>query len=201
MLCARDNMQVCNCTTPAQYFHLLRRQVKRSFRKPLIVMTPKSLLRNARAVSKLSELSEGDFQEVLDDPLKPKKAKRLALCSGKIFYDLLAAREERKDLSTAIVRVEQLYPFPAAKLSALLQDYKAASDVLWVQEEPRNRGAWLFVKDRFSEEFPAVALSYIGRPGSASPATGSHARHLREQLQVVHAAIGERRAKPRESEE
>jgi len=201
MLCARDNMQVCNCTTPAQYFHLLRRQVKRTFRKPLIVMTPKSLLRNARAVSKLDELSEGSFQEVLDDPLKPGKAKRLAFCSGKIYYDLLAAREERKDLSTAIIRVEQLYPFPAAKLAAVLRAYKAATEVVWVQEEPRNRGAWLFMRERFSEELPDVTLSYVGRPASASPATGSHSRHLREQLQVVHATIGERRATPRESEE
>ena len=201
MLCARDNIQVCNCTTPAQYFHLLRRQVKRGFRKPLIVMTPKSLLRNARAVSKLDELSDGNFQEVLDDPLKPKKAKRLAFCSGKIYYDLLAAREERKDLSTAIVRVEQLYPFPAVKLASVLRAYKTAADVVWVQEEPRNRGAWLFMKDRFTEEFPEATLSYIGRPASASPATGSHSRHLREQLQVVHATIGERRATPRESEE
>ncbi|HYW83682.1 MAG TPA: 2-oxoglutarate dehydrogenase E1 component, partial [Spirochaetia bacterium] len=177
MLCARDNMQVCNCTTPAQYFHLLRRQVKRTFRKPLIVMTPKSLLRNARAVSKLDELSEGSFQEVLDDPLKPGKAKRLAFCSGKIYYDLLAAREERKDLSTAIIRVEQLYPFPAAKLAAVLRAYKAATEVVWVQEEPRNRGAWLFMRERFSEELPDVTLSYVGRPASASPATGSHSRH------------------------
>ena len=156
---------------------------------------------NARAVSKLDELSDGNFQEVLDDPLKPKKAKRLAFCSGKIYYDLLAAREERKDLSTAIVRVEQLYPFPSVKLAAVLRAYKTAADVAWVQEEPRNRGAWFFMRDRFSEEFPEATLSYIGRPASASPATGSHSRHLREQLQVVHAAIGERRAAPRESEE
>jgi 2-oxoglutarate dehydrogenase E1 component len=189
MLCARDNIQVCNCTTPSQYFHLLRRQVKRSFRKPLIVMTPKSLLRSPRAVSKLRDLSEGSFQEVLDDPLQPKKAKRLILCSGKIFHELMAAREERKDLSTAVVRVEQLYPFPAPRLAAILKAYKSASEVAWVQEEPRNRGAWLFVKDRFALDFPAVTLSYIGRAESASPATGSHSRHEREQRQVVAAAL------------
>ena len=114
MLCARNNIQVCNCTTPAQYFHLLRRQIKRSFRKPLIVMTPKSLLRHPRALSPLSDLSRGEFREVLDDPSRPAKPRRLLLCSGKIFYDLLKAREDSGDSSAAIVRVEQLYPFPAA---------------------------------------------------------------------------------------
>ncbi|MGA2478010.1 MAG: 2-oxoglutarate dehydrogenase E1 component [Spirochaetia bacterium] len=194
-LCARDNIQVCNCSTPAQYFHLLRRQALRSFRKPLIVMTPKSLLRNPRAVSALADLSGGPFQEVLDDPLKPAKPRRLLLCSGKVYYDLAAAREEKGNAAAAIVRIEQLYPFPREQLAKIMKTYKSASEVIWVQEEPRNRGAWGFVKDRFEREFPVAALSYIGREESASPATGSHARHEREQQQIVVAALwGEPRA-------
>jgi 2-oxoglutarate dehydrogenase E1 component len=188
-LCAKENMQVCNCSTPAQYFHLLRRQAKRSFRKPLIVMTPKSLLRNPRATSGITELSEGAFQEVIDDPLKPTKPRRLLLCSGKVYYDLAAAREERANSSTAIVRVEQLYPFPREKLAKVISSYRTASEVIWVQEEPRNRGAWGFIRDRFERELPSVSLSYIGREESASPATGSHSRHEREQQQIVVAAL------------
>jgi 2-oxoglutarate dehydrogenase E1 component len=188
-LCAKDNIQVCNCTTPAQYFHLLRRQAKRTLRKPLVVMTPKSLLRNPRALSSLRELSAGSFQEVLDDPLKSAKARRLLLCSGKIYYDLAAAREQRENTGTAIVRMEQLHPFPGERLAEVLKAYKTVGDVIWVQEEPRNRGAWGFVKDRFERAFPSVSLSYIGREESASPATGSHARHDREQQQVVVAAL------------
>jgi 2-oxoglutarate dehydrogenase E1 component len=189
MLCARDNIQVCNCTTPAQYFHLLRRQVKRSFLKPLVVMTPKSLLRHPRAISDMKELSNGVFQEVLDDPDKPMKPGRLILCTGKVYYDLLAAREEKKDTTAAILRIEQLYPFPERALKVLLDAYNRVSQVVWVQEEPRNRGAWLFMKDRFGRFFPSVPLLYVGREGSASPATGSHARHEREQRQVVAAAL------------
>jgi 2-oxoglutarate dehydrogenase E1 component len=189
MLCARDNIQVCNCTTPAQYFHLLRRQAKRSFRTPLIVMTPKSLLRHPSAVSPIGELSDALFHEVLDDPHKPQKPGRLLLCTGKIFYELAAAREKRTDRSTAIVRIEQLYPFPEKSLAELLKTYRDVTDALWVQEEPRNRGAWLFMKDRFERAFPRVSLSYVGREESASPATGSHARHEREQRQVVTAAL------------
>jgi 2-oxoglutarate dehydrogenase E1 component len=188
-LCAKDNIQVCSCTTPAQYFHLLRRQALRRLRKPLVVMTPKSLLRNPRALSPIIDLSHGSFQEVMDDPLAPAKPRRLLLCSGKLYYDLAAAREEKQNAGTAIVRLEQLYPFPREQLSKILKTYKSASEVMWVQEEPRNRGAWGFVNDRFEREFPGVALSYIGREESASPATGSHARHEREQQQIVVAAL------------
>jgi 2-oxoglutarate dehydrogenase E1 component len=193
-LCARDNIQVCNCTTPGQYFHLLRRQMKRSFRKPLVVMTPKSLLRHPRALSRLSELSEGFFQEVLDDPARPRSPQRLLLCSGKIFYDLLAAREKREDSTTAIVRIEQLYPFPEKMIARVLQSYTSVADVAWVQEESRNRGAWTFVKERFERMRTGFPLGYIGRDESATPATGSHARHEWEQRQIMDAALAGDRA-------
>ena len=190
MLCAHNNIQVCNCTTPAQYFHLLRRQVKRSFRKPLIVMTPKSLLRHPRALSPLSDLSRGEFKEVMDDSARPAKPRRLLLCSGKIYYDLLKAREDMGDTATAIVRIEQLYPFPAQILADVLEGYRSVRDRVWVQEEPRNRGAWMFMQERFACDLPDVSLSYVGRDEAASPATGSHQVHAREQEEILRAALG-----------
>jgi 2-oxoglutarate dehydrogenase E1 component len=202
MLCAKDNIQVVNCTTPAQYFHLLRRQMKRSFRKPLVVMTPKSLLRHPQAVSALEELSQGAFREVLDDPRRPKKPEKLLLCSGKIYYDLAARRAETGDESAAIVRVEQLYPFPEKILGDLLDAYTGVTQFLWVQEEPRNRGAWLYVRERFERVFGGIPLGYIGREDSASPATGSHARHEREQAEIVRSALaGEKYEEKRASGE
>ncbi len=193
MLCARDNIQVCNCTTPAQYFHLLRRQARSCVRKPLVVMTPKSLLRHPRAVSRLRELSEGAFQEILADPAAPRSPRRLVFCTGKIFYDLVAAREKQKDATTEIVRIEQLYPFPEAKIAALLEKHPDLTEATWVQEEPRNRGAWMFIKDRFQRSWPALSMYYVGREESASPATGSHARHEREQAEIVEAALSAER--------
>jgi 2-oxoglutarate dehydrogenase E1 component len=189
MLCAWGNMQVCNCTTPAQYFHLLRRQAKRALRKPLIVMTPKSLLRSPRALSSFAELSQGTFHEVLDDPTTPERPESLLLCSGKIYHDLAAAREKETRPRTAIVRVEQLHPFPERALGELLEKYRSAHAVAWVQEETRNRGAWTYMRERFSAAFPGVELSYIGRRASASPATGSHTRHEREQQEIVSTAL------------
>ena len=189
LLCARDNIQVCNCTTPAQYFHLLRRQARRELRKPLVVMTPKSLLRHPRVLSPMADLFRGAFKDVLDDPVHPEKARRLLLCSGKISYELLARQEELKSTDTAIIRVEQLYPFPAGDLAALFAAYPDAAETVWVQEEPRNRGAWCFMREMFERFFPSVSLGYIGREESASPATGSHARHGREQRQIVEAAF------------
>jgi 2-oxoglutarate dehydrogenase E1 component len=189
LLCARNNIQVCNCTTPAQYFHLLRRQVKRSFRKPLVIMTPKSLLRHPQAISPFADLSKGEFQEMLDDPAGPSRPKRLLLCSGKIYYDLLKAREERGDASNAIVRVEQLYPFPARALDVVMEKYRSVRDRIWVQEEPRNRGAWMFIRERFARELPGVSLAYVGREEAASPATGSHQVHAREQEEIMLAAL------------
>ncbi|MGA2642157.1 MAG: 2-oxoglutarate dehydrogenase E1 component, partial [Spirochaetia bacterium] len=189
LLCARDNIQVVNCTTPAQYFHLLRRQALRTLRKPLIVMTPKSLLRLPRAVSPIADLAQGAFQEVLDDSQRPKKPRKLVLCSGKIYYELAARRDEQKDTATAILRIEQLYPFPAQRLTELFKTYTGITETLWVQEEPRNRGAWCFMHEMFSRSFPRISLGYIGREESASPATGSHSRHEREQRQIVEAAF------------
>ena len=189
MLCARDNIQVVNCSTPSQYFHLLRRQARSCVRKPLVVMTPKSLLRNPRAVSRLRELSEGAFQEILPDPAAPRAPRRLAFCTGKIFYDVTAVREKQKDTATEIIRIEQLYPFPEKKIAAVLDAHPGLTEATWVQEEPRNRGAWMFIKDRFQRSFPGLSMRYIGREESASPATGSHARHEREQVEIVNAAL------------
>jgi 2-oxoglutarate dehydrogenase E1 component len=189
MLCSRGNMQVCNCTTPAQYFHLLRRQSKRALRKPLIVMTPKSLLRSPRALSPFGELSKGAFHEVLDDPSPPARPETLALCSGKIYHELAAAREKEKQPRTALVRVEQLHPFPEDVLAGIVEKYKGARTVSWVQEEPRNRGAWTYMRESFGRSFPEVSLTYVGRRDSASVATGSHTRHEREQQEIVAAAL------------
>jgi len=196
-LCAGNNIQVANCTTPAQYFHLLRRQMlggkdRRGVRKPLIIFTPKSLLRHAQAVSRLTELTSGGFQDVLDDPAAdPARVSRLLLCSGKLYYELAAARAHRKADHIAIVRVEQLYPFPSDALAELFDKYARADEIVWAQEEPRNMGPWRFMRERL---FPLLEptgrnVTYVGRPESASPATGSHKRHLKEQTAVIDAAL------------
>ena len=151
-LCAEDNIQVAVPTTPAQYFHLLRRQVRREFRKPLIVMTPKSLLRHKQAVSPVDHLAVGHFRDVLDDPAAPDRARRVLLCSGKVYYDLIARRAEvGSQRDVAIVRVEQLYPWPADELKAVLERYRSAREWVWVQEESQNMGAWTFVAPRLQE--------------------------------------------------
>ena len=197
-LCAEDNMQVVNCTTPANYFHVLRRQLRRDFRKPLVIMTPKSLLRHKACVSKLEDMGPGTtFHRVLDErdtKVKSGKAKRLVMCSGKVYYDLAAARDEAEQWETEIIRVEQLYPFPTKALTEVLEATPKA-DLVWCQEEPRNMGGWSFVRD-FIEEAMAEAgtsqtrLAYAGRDAAASPATGSLARHNREQAALVAAALG-----------
>ncbi|HZP43533.1 MAG TPA: 2-oxoglutarate dehydrogenase E1 component [Candidatus Binatia bacterium] len=200
-LCAEDNVQVCNPTTPAQYFHLLRRQMHRKFRKPLVVMTPKSLLRHRAAVSALRDLTDGTFEVVLDDPavarapeagvvVDPARVGRLLLCSGKIYYALLAERGERALETTAIVRVEQLYPFPREPLAAILARYPQATQVFWVQEEPWNMGAWHFIAPRLRRILPAGrTLGYVGRPEAASPATGSYKLHLQEERELLNRAF------------
>jgi 2-oxoglutarate dehydrogenase E1 component len=187
-LCAEDNIQVCNLTTPAQYFHLLRRQQKRSFRKPLILMTPKSLLRNEAAVSPVEELTQGHFLEVLDDPAAdPGRVRRVLLCSGKVYYDLLKRRAEEEAGKVAIIRVEQFYPFPYELIRQALRRYREAEEWVWVQEESLNMGGWGFIEPRLRAlGFPA---KYVGRDTSASPATGSHKVHVREQKELVEAAI------------
>ena len=188
--CAEDNIQVCNLTTPAQYFHVLRRQLKRGFRRPLVVMSPKSLLRHPRCVSPLRHLSEGGFSELLDDAAAPDAPRRLLLCSGKVYYDLVAAREEGAGKDVAIVRVEQLYPVCAERWGAVARRYADVPEVCWVQEESRNRGAWSFIHPRLSRFFPGRDIGYIGRPASASPATGSLGAHRREQAKIIETSLG-----------
>jgi len=188
-LCAENNMQVANCTTPAQYFHLLRRQMyggadRRGMRKPLVVFTPKSLLRHPKAISMMSDLTAGGFVEVLDDAAaEPQTVTRVVLCSGKIYYDLLAAREERQASHVALVRVEQLYPFASAQVTEILARYPNTSEVVWAQEEPRNMGAWRTMREQIPD------LRYVGRPESASPASGSAKRHQQELAEIVNDAL------------
>ena len=189
-LCARNNMQICNFTTPAQLFHGLRRQIHRDYRKPLVLMSPKSLLRHPQAVSSLSDFSEGHFQEVIDDPLLPKNPRRVIFCSGKIYYDLAAARLDRKITDVAIVRVEQMYPWPAARVAAVTKQYDSATELSWVQEEPRNMGAWNFVRDYLGEHVGGTRkLSYVGRGPAAAPAVGSSKIHEKEQKSIVEEAL------------
>jgi 2-oxoglutarate dehydrogenase E1 component len=195
-LCAEGNMQVVNCSTPAQFFHVLRRQMHRPFRKPLIVMTPKSLLRHRRAVSRLDDLAQGAFQPVLGDPhhLEPATVRRVLLCSGKLFYALEEGREERDWEGIAIVRLEQLYPFPAADLAEAVGRYPRAVDYCWAQEEPANQGAWSFVRWRIEEALGGRRPRYIGRAEAASPATGSYKIHESEEQAIVEQALKRPRA-------
>jgi multifunctional 2-oxoglutarate metabolism enzyme len=194
-LCAESNMLVVNCTTPAQYFHVLRRQMygghdRRGTRKPLVIFTPKSLLRHPRAISRIHEFAGGGFVEILPD-LEHETAPRLVFCSGKLYYDLLAAREERKADHVALVRVEQLYPFAAEQAAEILKRHPAAAEVVWAQEEPRNMGAWRFLREQFQPllEETSREIRYVGRPESASPATGSGKRHQQEQAEIVNDAL------------
>jgi 2-oxoglutarate dehydrogenase E1 component len=189
-LAAEGNIQVIVPTTPAQIFHALRRQMHRRFRKPLVVMSPKSLLRHPRAVSPLGELTDGGFRLTLDDPNPPSTTRRLVVCTGKIFYALDGARHERGRDDVALVRIEQLYPFPTEDVRALLARHAAAAEVCWVQEEPANQGAWWFVRPLLSPLLrPDVRFSYIGRVEAASVATGSHAIHQAEEQAIVDQAL------------
>jgi len=188
-LCAGDNIQVCYPTTPSQYFHLLRRQVKSRLRKPLVVMTPKSLLRHPAAVSTLDELSTGSFQTVLDDPSQAVEPKKILFCSGKIYYELSARRKELGATDIVIVRVEQFYPFAQEQLKTLVDKYSAIRHWYWVQEEPRNMGAWQFIKPRL-EGLSRRTLRYIGRNPAASPATGFPAIYRQEQNLIIEKAVG-----------
>jgi len=179
--CAEDNIQVANCTTPASFFHLLRRQVKWPFRKPLVVFTPKSLLRHPKCVSTIEDLSEGRFLEVIDDSIDKKKVKKVALCSGKIYYDLLAAREEMGKDHVALVRLEQLYPFPEKQIEKVLEGYAKDAELIWVQEEPENMGAWNFILRKWKGR----SMSVISRHESGSPASGSMKRFQQRQQQII----------------
>ena len=193
-LCADNNMQVVQPSTPAQMFHLLRRQMIRLFRKPLIVFTPKSLLRHKEAVSDLSELAKGSFHPVLsekDATIDPKKVKRVVACSGRVYYDLLAHRREAKIKDVAIVRIEQLYPFAHKAFDAELKKYENAVDVVWAQDEPQNQGSWFYIEHHLLEGMrPGMKLGYSGRPASASPAVGYYAKHYEQQKALVEGAFG-----------
>ena len=193
-LCADNNMQVCQPTTPAQIFHLLRRQMIRLFRKPLVIMTPKSLLRHKEAVSDLHEFARGGFQTVIGETaeLEPKKIKRVIVCSGKVYFDLRTARGERE--VTVILRLEQLYPFPHKAFSTELKKYPHATEIVWCQDEPQNQGAWFQIQHNLLENLEDnQKLSYAGRPASASPAVGYYAKHNEQQKTLIQAAFGRAR--------
>jgi 2-oxoglutarate dehydrogenase E1 component len=198
-MCAEDNMQVANCSTPANYFHILRRQMRRNIRKPLILVTPKSLLRHKLCVSSLADMSEhSTFLSVIPEVSKTlvddKKIRRVVVCSGKLYYDLLAARDERKISDVAIVRLEQFYPFPAKYLATEFARYAKAADIVWCQEEPQNMGAWTFVDRRIEESLELAKHrvsrpTYVGRTASAATATGSLKRHNKEQAELIDKAL------------
>ena len=197
-LCAEDNMQVVNCTTPANYFHVLRRQLRRDFRKPLVIMTPKSLLRHKSCVSSLADMGPGTtFHRILDErdtKVRSGKAKRIIMCSGKVYYDLAAARDEAEMWDTEIIRLEQLYPFPTKALIEVLEQTPKAT-MVWCQEEPRNMGGWTFARDFIEDAMQTAGVAqqrviYAGRDAAASPATGTLGRHKREQDKLVADALG-----------
>lgn len=195
-LCANNNMRVCNITKPANFFHALRRQLHSKDRKPLIVMSPKSLLRHKLAVSNLEDFANNNFQTVIGETEKlaaNDKVKKVVLCSGKVYYDLLAARTEKKINDIALVRLEQLYPFPAEELKAEIKKYKNA-EVIWCQEEPKNMGSWNFISELIEESLIAIKhkftrAKYVGRVASASPATGYASYHAKEQKELVEEAL------------
>jgi 2-oxoglutarate dehydrogenase E1 component len=201
--CADDNIQVCNLTTAAQYFHVLRRQMKRDFIKPLIIATPKSLLRAKFASSPAEEFIHGRFEEILGEggSASPKtinafgervppadKVKRIIFCSGKVYYDLLKYRTERKIDDAAIIRIEQLYPLAEKRLREMLKPFPKSAKFVWCQEEPQNMGAWTFIEPRLRTTF-CTEIAYAGREASASPAVGALARHKREQARLVADAF------------
>jgi 2-oxoglutarate dehydrogenase E1 component len=200
-LCAEDNMQVVNCTTPAQYFHVLRRQMRRPWRAPLVIFTPKSLLRHPLATSGIEDLVRGGFRHVLDDARAagdPEAVRRVIFCTGKVYYDLLARREEFERArgregrapEVALVRVEQLYPWPEAGVRQVTERYRGAATVFWVQEEPANMGAWTFVRERLQDALrPGQKLGYAGRVERASPAGGSMRIHRERQHALLEAAF------------
>jgi 2-oxoglutarate dehydrogenase E1 component len=197
-LCAEDNMQVANCTTPANYFHILRRQMRRDFRKPLVMMTPKSLLRHKLAVSSAADFTgDSHFRRILSDlnPPAEGETRRLVLCSGKLAYELIEARDKAGDLGVEIIRIEQLYPFPSEPLLRRLKAMPKLQDLIWAQEEPKNNGAWMFVEPVIEQcladaGFGAIRPQYAGRDAAASPATGLAKRHAAEQAALIAAALG-----------
>jgi 2-oxoglutarate dehydrogenase E1 component len=201
-LAAEDNLQIVQPTTPAQYFHCLRRQALRRWRKPLVVFTPKSLLRHPQAVSSLEDCARGRFQRVLPDTAQTEEeVKRVLLCTGKIYYELATYRAERHRDDTAIVRLEQLYPLRPEALKEALMPYVDGTPTFWVQEEPENMGAWRYLRGRFDDTLLGHwPLQLISRPESASPATGSARAHKLEQEQLIQRAFGDDTPTEREAE-
>jgi 2-oxoglutarate dehydrogenase E1 component len=191
-LCAEGNMQVVNPSNAAQYFHVLRRQGLQQSHKPLIVITPKSLLRLPEAASTIDQFTSGGFLPVISDGAADEaKVTRILMCSGKVYYELLAERKKLEESVTAILRVEQFYPFPKNLLVDELNRFSNATDIRWVQEEPENMGGWTFMEPRLLKLLSGpMSLRYVGRPPSASPATGSHTIHQMEQQQLVKNAFG-----------
>jgi 2-oxoglutarate dehydrogenase E1 component len=192
-LCAEHNMQVVIPTTPAQIFHLLRRQAIRPMRRPLVIMSPKWILRHKLATSSLEDLANGQFHDVIDDSIGPAKARRLVLCSGKVYYHLLEERMERGIEDIALVRLEQLYPFPDEELEEILGAYSNIESIVWCQEEPMNQGAWYssqhHMKRALQKLHPQLHLSYVGRESSAAPASGYMSVHLEEQKVFIDQAL------------
>jgi 2-oxoglutarate dehydrogenase E1 component len=197
-LCAEDNMQVANCSTPANYFHILRRQMRRGFRKPLVLMTPKSLLRHKLAVSNVADFTgDSHFRRIVSDlnPPAEGETRRLVLCSGKLGYDLMETRDASGDRGIEIVRIEQLYPFPSEPLVKRLKAMPRLTDLIWAQEEPKNNGAWMFVEDLLVQcladaGFEGMRPQYAGRDAAASPATGLAKRHAAQQAALIAYALG-----------
>jgi 2-oxoglutarate dehydrogenase E1 component len=192
-MAAEDNIQVCVPSTPSQMFHLLRRQVLRPYRKPLIILSAKSMLRRKLSFSPLDELAQNGFRLVIGevDPVESSAVERLIVCSGKVYYDLLEARRERHIPDVAIVRIEQLSPYPSEAIAAELARYPRLRKVVWTQEEPENQGAWLFVRDRLAAALaPGQTLLYSGGPVMAAPSGGDYHRHLERQKRLVDAALG-----------
>jgi 2-oxoglutarate dehydrogenase E1 component len=195
-LAAHENIRIANCTTAAQYFHLLRAQAAlKEYQRPLIVMTPKSLLRHPLATSQLKEFTEGKFMPVLDDQEvhaegRAEQIERLMLCSGKIYAELVASEAREEDQVTAVARIELLYPFPDEEVKAVLSGYPNLQEIVWVQEEPRNMGAWTFVDPRLRQIVDdKLPVKYVGKPSRPSPAQGSAAFHKREHAVIVRSAF------------
>jgi len=179
-------MIVCNLTTPAQYFHVLRRQVISQHKKPLILMTPKSMLRHPLAVSSIDDFSSGCFQHILDDKIDDKsQIRRLVLCSGKVYYDALSERIKQKSENIALIRIEQLYPLDIEKINEIINTYKNLKDIVWLQEEPQNMGGWNYIYSNLQKAINRN-IEYIGRCASASVATGSYSLHLKEQSEIIN---------------
>jgi 2-oxoglutarate dehydrogenase E1 component len=199
-LCADNNMQVVQPTTPAQIFHILRRQMVADYRKPLIIFTPKSLLRHKEAISELTELAKGGFQTIIPEVDKTvevdaKKVKRLLVCSGRVYYDIIAARREEKDQNIPVIRVEQMYPFPHKAFAAELKKYPHLEEVVWVQDEPQNQGPWFQIQHNLFENLAeGQKLGYAGRPASASPAVGYYAKHYEQLKNLLQAAFGKQKS-------